>query len=161
MDIVLKDLIGVELWVYIDDVILFSDTAEEHARRLENVLQSFEQGNLQQHPGKWVFAQTQVQYLGFVLSERGVTASPDKVKAVREYSTPKKVKDVRAFLGLFSFYRRLVPNFAELAKFLTILTRKNHVFSWDPKQQEAFLGLRRGYAPPLYWPTQILSYHLY
>ena len=71
MDTVLKDLIGVELWVYIDDVILFSDTAEEHARRLENVLQRFQQANLQLHPGKCVFAQPQVQYLGFVLSERG------------------------------------------------------------------------------------------
>jgi hypothetical protein len=108
MDTVLKDLIGVELWVYIDDVILFSDTTEEHARRLENVLQRFEQTNLRLHPGKCVFV-----YLGFVLSEREVTASPDKVKAVREYPTPKNVKGVRAFLGLASFYRRLVPNFAE------------------------------------------------
>jgi len=141
MDKVLKDLIGVELWLYIDDVILFSDTAEEHARRLENVLQRFEQANLQLHPGKWVFAQPQVQYLGFVLSEGGVTASPDKVKAVREYPTPKNVKDVREFLGLTSFYRRLLPSFAKLAKSLTILNRKNQVFSWGPKQQ-AFLGFK-------------------
>jgi len=75
-----------------------------------------------------------------VIRER-VTASPDKVKAVREYPTPKNVKDVRAFLGLASFYRKLVPNFAELAKPLRILTRNNQVFSWSPKKQEAFLGL--------------------
>jgi hypothetical protein len=130
------------LWVYIDDVILFSDTDEEHARRLENVLQRFEQANLQLHPGKCVFAQPQVRCIGFVFSERGVLASPDKVKAVRKYLTPKKVKDVRKFLGLAAFYRRLVPNFAELAKSLTIITRKNQVFSWGPKQQEAFLGLK-------------------
>jgi hypothetical protein len=83
-----------------------------------------------------------VQYLGYVLSEGGVSASPDKVKAVRNYPTPKCVKDVRAFLGLASFYRRLVPNFAELAKPLTVLTRKNHQFSWGPCQQEAFQGLK-------------------
>jgi hypothetical protein len=70
-----------------------------------------------------------VQYLGYVLSERGISASPDKVKAVREYPTPKSVKDVRAFLGLASFYRRLVQNFAEVAKPITILTRKNREFT--------------------------------
>jgi hypothetical protein len=142
MDAVLKNLIGVELWVYIDDIIVFSDTAEEHARRLENVFQRFEKANLQLHPGKCVFAQPQVQYLGFVLSEAGVSASPEKVKAVREYPTPRSVKDVRAFLGLASFYRRLVPRFAELAKPLTTLTRKNQQFSWGPSQQEAFLALK-------------------
>ena len=68
-----------------------------------------------------------MQYLGFVLSENGVAASADKVKAVREYPTPKNAKDVRAFLGLASFYR-LVPNFAEAAKPLTILTRKDQNF---------------------------------
>jgi hypothetical protein len=57
-----------------------------------------------------------VQYLGYVLSERGISASPDKVKAVREYPTLKSVQDVRSFLGLASFYRRLVQNFAEAAK---------------------------------------------
>jgi len=68
--------------VFIDDVIVFSSSAEEHARRLESVLQRFDQANLQLHPGKCAFAQPQVQYLGFVLSEKGVAASPEKVKAV-------------------------------------------------------------------------------
>ena len=67
-------------------------------------------------PGKCVFAKPQVQYLGFVLLANGVSASPDKVKAVKEYPTPKNAKDVRAFLCLISFYRKLVPNFAEVSK---------------------------------------------
>jgi hypothetical protein len=65
-----------------------------------------------------------------------------EVRAVRNYPTPKCVKDVRAFLGLASFYRRLVPNFAELAKSLTTLTKKNQEFSWGPCQQEAFQSLK-------------------
>jgi hypothetical protein len=68
-----------------------------------------------------------VQYLGYVLSEKGVSASTDKVKVVREYPTPRNVRDVRAFLGLASFYR-LVPNFAEIATPLTKLTRKDQEF---------------------------------
>jgi hypothetical protein len=65
-----------------------------------------------------------------------------KVKAVKQYPVPKNVKDVRAFLGLASFYRKLVPNFAEVAKPLTMLTRKNQVFAWGPKQQEAFQNMK-------------------
>ena len=94
-------------------MIVFSKSAEEHALRLENVLRKFHEANLQLHPGKCVFAQPKVQYLGFVLSENGVSASTDKVKAFREYPTPINVREVRAFLGLASFYRRLVPNFAD------------------------------------------------
>jgi hypothetical protein len=83
MDIDLKDLVGTECSIYVDNIVVFSGTPDEHARRLENVLQRFERSNLQLHPGNCVFAQTQVQYLGFDLSQEGSTPSPEKVKAVR------------------------------------------------------------------------------
>jgi hypothetical protein len=113
VDTVLKDLVGTECSVYVDDVIVFSSSAEDHARRLENVLQRFDRANRELHPGKCVFAQPQGQYLGFVLSQEGITPSPEKVKAVKTYPAPKSVKEVRAFLGLASFYRKLIPNFAD------------------------------------------------
>jgi len=103
------------------------------------VLRKFDEASLQLHPKKCVFAEPKVQYLGFILSEIKVSASTDKVKAVREYPTPK---NVRAFLGLASFYRRLVPNFAQIAKPLTTLTRKDQKFEWGPSQKEAFEGLK-------------------
>jgi hypothetical protein len=143
-----KGLIGVECDVFVDDLIIFSSTAEEHARRLENVFQRFEEANLQLHPGKCVFAQPQVQYLGYVLSEQGISASPEKMKAVKQYPTPKSVRDVRAFLGLASFYRRLVPDFAQIAKPLTVLTRKDQEFTWGPKQQEAFKLMKEKLCTP-------------
>jgi transposase InsO family protein len=142
MDVALRDMVGTELYVYMDDVILHARTAQEHAQRLEKVLQRFDAANLQLNPGKCVLAQSQVQYLGFVLSERGVAASPEKVTAVRNYPVPKTVKDVRAFVGLGSFYRRLVPKFAEIAKPLTELTRKDRPFEWGPRQQKAFDDLK-------------------
>jgi len=95
MDAVLKDLVGTECWVFIDDIIVYSKNAEEHSARLENVLRRFGEANLQLHPVKCVFAQPQVQYLSFVLSEKGVTASPVKVKAVKQY--PIKVKAVKQY----------------------------------------------------------------
>jgi len=76
-----------------------------------------------------------------VLSERGISASPEKVKAVRENPSRRNVKDVGSFLGLASFYSRLVQNFAE-AKRLTILTRKNQEFTWGPDQQKAFQSMK-------------------
>jgi hypothetical protein len=93
---------------------VFSKTAEEHPQRLEEVLSRLEETNLQLHPGKCVIAQPEVRYLGYVLSDKGVSTSPDKVTAVRQYPVPKIVKNVRAFLGLASFYRRLVPNLAKV-----------------------------------------------
>ena len=133
---------GKDCFVFIDDIIFFSSSAEEHARRQERVLQRFDRANLQLHPGKCVFAQTQVQYLGFVLSEKGVAASQEKVKAVQNFPTPKCVKEFRSFLGLASFYRRLVPKFEEIAKPLKSLTRKDQPFTWGPRQQESFGKLK-------------------
>ena len=111
---------------------MFSKTAEEHAQRLEYVLQKLEEANLQLHPGKCEFARPREKYLGYVLSSEWVSASADKVKGVQEYPVPKCAKDVRAYVGLAAFYRRLIPNFAEVAKPLTSLTRKNQPFVWGP-----------------------------
>jgi hypothetical protein len=129
--------------VYLGDLILFSNTAEEHAQKLERVLERFEIANLQLHPVKCVIAQPQEKYLGYTLSEKRVSASSDKVEAVKNYPTPRNAKDVTAFLGLASFYRRLVPNFAETAKPLTQLTRKNQEFAWGSTQKKLFDALKR------------------
>jgi hypothetical protein len=162
MDVVLKNLVGPECWVFIDDVIISSKSAEEHAQRLKNVLQRFDKANLQLQPEKCVFAQSRVQYLGFVLTEDGVSASPEKVKAVQNYPVPKSVKDVRAFLGLASFYRRLVQGFAEMAKPLTELTRKDREFTWGPSQQKAFeeLKVRLCTTPVMAYPNFELPFIL-
>ena len=91
---------------------------------LANVFERFRKANLQLQPGKCVFAKDKVIYLGYELSYRGIEASPHKVKAVQNFPIPRSVKDVRSFLGLASFYRRLVPHFADIAKPLTQLTKK-------------------------------------
>jgi hypothetical protein len=115
IDIVLRNLIGTHCWVFIDDLIVFSKTSEEHSQRVEEVLSRLEEANLQLHPGKCVVAQPELCYLRYVLSNKGVSAPLDKMTAVRKYPVHKNVRDVRAFLGLALFYRRLVPNFAEIA----------------------------------------------
>jgi hypothetical protein len=140
MDVVLKNLTGAECWIFVA-LIIFLDTIEEHPCQLEHVLERFEKANLKLQPGKCVFAQSQVQYLGYVVSRDGITAAPDKVEAVQQYPEPRNAKDVRSFLGLASFYRRLIPKFAEIAKPLTEL-RKDVQFKWEGQQQAAFEKLK-------------------
>jgi hypothetical protein len=137
MDVVLRNLTGEFCFVFIDDMLVFADTIEEHARRLDKVLQRFEKANLLLQPGKCTFALPQVNYLSYVALRDGVTASLEKVRAVRKYPVPKNVKEVRSFLGLASFYRRLVPRFAEIAKPVTQLIRKYTQFNWESSQPAA------------------------
>jgi hypothetical protein len=131
MDLVLRNLIGHEAWVLIDDILIYSDMVEEHAKKLANVFERFKKDNLQLQPEKCAFAKNKVTYLGFELSYRGTEASPDKVKAVQNFPIPRSVKDVRSFLGLASFNRRLVPHFADIAKLLTQLTKKDKIWDWN------------------------------
>jgi len=98
VDAVLRNVVGTECWVFMDDVIIFSRSEQEHALGLKNISERFNEANIHLYPGKCVFAQPQVQYVDFALS--GFSASPNTVKAVRPYPTPKSVKDVRVFLGL-------------------------------------------------------------
>ena len=128
--------------MFIDDGIVFGRTIEEHAGQLEHVLQRFERASLQLQPGKCVFAEPRVEYLGYEVSREGISASPAKNKAVQCYPTTRNVKEVRSFLGLATFYRRLVPKFAQLAKPLTELIRKDAKFRWNEPQQSAFDNLK-------------------
>jgi hypothetical protein len=83
MDTVLKNLVGTECYIFVDDII-FSNSAEEYAKRLENVLQRLDEASLQLHSEKRAIARPELQYLGFVLSGNGISASPEKVKAMEQ-----------------------------------------------------------------------------
>jgi hypothetical protein len=153
MDIVLRDLVGTECYVFIDDVIIYGNTIEEHARHLEHVLQRFERANFQLQPSKCVFAQPKVEYLRCIVSREGIQASPEKTKAVRNFPVPRNVKNVRSFLVLASFYRRLVRIFAQHAKPLTELLRKDAKFKWEQREQSAFDKLKEALCS-----DQVLAY---
>jgi len=142
MHLVLKNLTGTECWVCMDEVIVYSDRAEEHAKGLSDVFERFRRANLQLQPEKCVFAKDKFTYLGFELSYLGIEASPDKVKAVQNFRTPQSVKYVRSFLGLASFYRRLFPHFADIAKALTQLTKKDKIWDSNQECQESFDNLK-------------------
>jgi hypothetical protein len=102
--------------VFVDDTIIFGRTARELAERLAHVLERFEKANLRLQSKKCTFAASKVDYLGHVLGRDGVSPNPEKVKAIENYPRPQNMKEVRAFLGLASFYRRMIPKYADKAK---------------------------------------------
>jgi len=142
MDLILKNLTRADCWVFIDDVTVYSDTTEEHAKRLSDIFERCRRANLQLQPQESVFAKAKVTYLGFELSYRGIEALPDKMKAVQNFPIPRSVTDVRSFLGLASFYRRLTPQFPDIAKAVTHLTKKDKIWDWNQQYQESFDELK-------------------
>jgi hypothetical protein len=90
-----------------------------------------------------LFATDTVEYLGHICTPEGVKSDPRKIRAIEEYPVPKTVRDIRAFIGLAGYYRRHVPNFAEFAKPLIHLTKKEIPFVWTAQHQRAFEGLKK------------------
>lgn len=142
MDRLLGRLKGEGCYVYLDDVVLYSETVEEHASRLGQVLGKLRDANLKANWEKCSFAASNVTYLGHVVTAEGVKPNPDNLKSVSSFPRPRSATEVRQFLGLAGYYRRFIPNFAEVARPLTQLTKTKGVFAWDKEQQNSFDALR-------------------
>ena len=109
MEVVLSGLVRRVCVVYLDDVLIFGRTVEEHNTNLTQVLERLRRAGLRLKPKKCRFALTEVEYLGHVVSARGIQTDPKKVEAVEHFPTPHNVKSLRSFLGLASYYRKFVP----------------------------------------------------
>lgn len=140
--------------MYLDDIIVFGRTFQEHLQRLNEVLLKLRQANLKVKPSKCNLFSSQVQYLGHVISSEGVMADPSKVEAVRAWPTAKTQTEVRSFVGLASYYRRFFKGFAEIARPLHQLTEKGKRFVWGEECQESFQRLKASFisAPVLAYP---------
>ena len=103
------------LLVYLDDIIVYSSTIEEHIQRLDQVFSTLAKHGLKLKPEKCVFFQEEVKYLGHVVSSKGVSMDPDKVASVKNYQVPSTLYELRRFLGSASYSRRFIPDFAKLA----------------------------------------------
>ena len=142
MEQVLHGLVGKSCLVYLDDVLVLGRDLEEHLANTRTVWTRLYQAGLRLKPSKCQLAKEEVEYLGFRVSGTGITTSPTKVQAVREFPIPKNVKSLRSFLGLASYYRRFIPNFSVIANPLFALTRKEAIYQWDQNCQEAFQQLK-------------------
>jgi len=128
--------------VYLDNILIFTRTEEEHAKAIRRVLQVLQEHKLFLRPEKCKFCKKQIEYLGLVISENEVSMDPVKVVGVREWSTLENKTDVQAFLGFINFYRRFIQDFSAKARPLFDLTCSEQVWTWSGKEQMAFEDLK-------------------
>jgi hypothetical protein len=131
--------------VYLDDILIFSRTREEHLQHLRLVLEKLRQHQLYVKSSKCEFMKTKIDFLGHLVSSEGILPQEEKTRAISSWPTPKNLQDIRTFLGLDNYYHKFVPRFAHIAAPLTNLMRneKGQTFAWGEKQQQAFDELKR------------------
>ena len=135
MNSIFADLIASgKVAVYLDDILIFSSQLEEHRKVVREVLARLQKNDLYLRPEKCEFEQEQIEYLGLVICEGKVQMDLIKVAAVSNWPTPRNLRDLRGFLGFANFYRRFIQNFAQIARPLNDLTKKNVPFNWGTQQ---------------------------
>ncbi len=143
MESILYELLGNFVLVYIDDIIIYSKTWEEHMHHLDEIFSLLNKAGLKIKPSKCLFAKGEVQYLGHIVSYKGISPDDKKLEAINKYPSPKNVDQVRSYVGLASYYRRFIPDFAEKAHALTRLTRKDVSWQWGEAEQRAFDSIKK------------------
>ncbi|XDV17726.1 hypothetical protein PO909_023545 [Leuciscus waleckii] len=139
---VLRDLVDQFIYVYLDDILIFSSSLQEHVQHVRRVLQRLLENGLFVKAEKCEFHAQSVQFLGYVISSEGIRMDPDKVKAVIEWPIPDSRKALQRFLGFANFYRRFIRNFSQLAAPLTALTSSRTTFRWTDAAGSAFAKLK-------------------
>jgi hypothetical protein len=129
--------------VFIDDILIYCKSEEEHAQHLQIILRRLRDHQLYAKLSKCAFWLKEVSFLGHVISAEGIAVDPSKVQEVLDWKSPKSVTQIRSFLGLAGYYRRFVPNFSKIAKPMTQLLEKEAKFKWSPHCEDAFLTLKK------------------
>ena len=128
--------------VFIDDILVYSGSLEEHSEHLRIVLQTLRERQLYAKLSKCQFWLDRVAFLGHVISVEGVSVDPHKIEAVVNWKPPKKVSEVRSFLGLARYYKNFVEGLSKIAAPLTKLTRKDVKYDWVDAYQQSFKELK-------------------
>ncbi|GJS55762.1 putative reverse transcriptase domain-containing protein [Tanacetum coccineum] len=128
--------------VFIDDILIYSKSEEEHEVHLKAILDLLKKEKLYAKFSKCEFWLQEVQFLGHVVNRDGIHVDPSKVESVKNWKTPESSTEIRSFLGLAGYYRRFIENFSKIAKPLTLLTQKNKTYVWGDEQDEAFRILK-------------------
>ena len=133
---------------YLDDILIYSDDKTQHIQHVQEVLGCLSQAGLLLKTEKCEFHKESVEFLGFVVSTKGVHMSPEKIKAIEEWPTPKDVKGVQSFLGFANFNRRFIEAYSKKVLPVTNITQKDVGFSWGKEQEEAFQKLKQACKEP-------------
>jgi hypothetical protein len=149
--------------VFIDDILVFSRTEEEHDEHMRLVLQKLREHKLYAKRSKCEFWLKEVSFLGYVVSNGGISVDPGKVKDVLNWKTPTDVGEIHSFLGLAGYYKRFIEGFSKLAKPMTALLEKNAKFVWSDKCQVSFEELKKRFTitPVLILPDLSKKFSIY
>ena len=145
--------------IYLDDIIVFSKTPEEHIERLRGVFEKLAAAGLRLKPSKCEFFKSQVTYLGHIVSKDGIETDPKKIEAIKKWPVPKTVMEVRSFLGFMNYYHKFIPRYAQVARPINQLVsgenanKKKTLVDWTSECQVAFEHLKH-----LCSQTPILAY---
>lgn len=143
MDSVLRKHLNIRCFVYMDDIIIFSRSLEEHLQDIQKVLHTLQEANLKVQSDKSEFLRKEVEFLGHVVTTEGVKPNPKKIEAIKKWPLPKSPKELKSFLGTISYYRRFIPRFAHIAKPMTTKLRgKNKTIEVDATFETAFEKLK-------------------
>ncbi|GJX98980.1 reverse transcriptase domain-containing protein [Tanacetum coccineum] len=150
--------------VFIDDILIYSKTKEDHkVRSYKILLEILTKEELYAKFSKCEFWLQEVHFLGHVVNQGGIHVDPSKIEAVKNWKAPTTPSEVRSFLGMAGYYRRFIANFSKIAKPLTLLTQKNQKYEWGEEQEAAFQTLKNNLcdAPVLSLPDGVEDFVVY
>ena len=142
MNKIFAPYLGIFVYVYLDDIIVFSKSAADHDEHLRKVFDVLREHGLSLKPEKCHIGLSELKLLGYIINAQGYRSDPAKVAAISKMLAPKNVKEVRSLLGLCNYYRQMVPNYASITLPLTKLLHKEVPFIWGPEQEQAFRALK-------------------
>jgi len=146
MNDLFRDLINQgDIATFIDDILVATDTEEGHDKLVEEVLKRLEENDLFVKPEKCKWKVREVEFLGVIISPKGVEMQKEKIEGVLNWPVPRNIKEVQKFLGLANYYRRFIKDFAKIAAPLHVLVRKEQKWKWEEEQKEVFGRLKRAF----------------
>ena len=149
--------------VFIDDILIYSKTEEEHADHLHTVLKTLRKHKLYTKFSKCEFWLEKVAFHGHVVSAGGISVDPEKIQAIIDWKAPTSVTEIRSFLGLAGYYHKFIEGFSSIAKPMTQLLKKDKKFEWTQKCEDSFQELKKRLttAPILIMPDVSKSFDVY
>ena len=142
MNIIFAELLRKGVLVFMDDILIYSATQQDHVTLLKQVFNILARHKFLIKRSKCSFATTSVEYLGHVISRQGVATDPTKLQAIIQCPSPKNIKQLRGFLGLTRYYRKFIKDYGIISRPPTKLLRKNVPFLWTQVTEDAIQSLK-------------------
>lgn len=142
LDKIFRDIKFEYMLNFVDDLLIFSKTKEEHLKHLAEVVDRLSKYNLTVNPNKVKLFHTEVSYLGNIISKNSITIDPSRTESIRNFGTPRNAKDISSFIGMCSYFSKYIKDYAKLAAPLNDLRKKRNKFKWNEECNDSFIKLK-------------------